>query len=253
VIKDNKGKVHIERRISNRVSSAFWPEKVRKVVATGKAAQRRRDWIIQGHWRIILVDLLAGRVLLISTTLLVVASSLLVALLGLRFWYLLLFPLLLFTSLLTMPAFIARPVPVETLAPTLSAFVRERKSSPEILSLDVQERSGQPEVLLVQSNQGILSSEAPVTPMPIELPLIRVLETYDVRSKPGEYYLKSWPGEASSGSPLTYSAEKPFWMHIAQTDYLGTNNLSYGPLPSQIGKKGEMPLQEIFKPEQREY
>ena len=80
MIEDNEGRPHVERRGTNRVSSAVWPLKVRKVVATGKAAQRRRGWIIQGHWWVVLADALAMRVLLIPTTLLVVVSSLLVAL-----------------------------------------------------------------------------------------------------------------------------------------------------------------------------
>ena len=82
MIERNERRPHVERRGSNRVSSAVWPVKVRKVVATGKAAQRRRDWIIQGRWWVILADALTMRVLLIPTTLLVSTAFSVVAFCG---------------------------------------------------------------------------------------------------------------------------------------------------------------------------
>jgi len=206
MLQNNEGRPHVEGRRSNRVSSAVWPLKVRKVVATGKAAQRRRDWIIQGRWEVVLADALAKRVLLIPTTLLVVLSSLLVAFLGLHFWYLLLFPLLLFAALLTIPAFIASRRPVETLSSPLSTLA-ELKSFTGILSSDVQERKSQLGILSAESNQDILSGETPLTPMPVAQPLIRVLETYDLRSQPGEFYLTTLPGEDYGEHSPMYSRE----------------------------------------------
>ena len=87
MIKDDERNPRAAGRYVNRVSSAVWPANIRRVVATGKGAQRRRDWIMQRRWLVILADALSMRALLVLTTLLVVISSLLVAILGLHFWY----------------------------------------------------------------------------------------------------------------------------------------------------------------------
>lgn len=172
MLKGGDRKLHIEQRSADRVSSAVWPVKTRKGVATGKAAQRRRDWIIHGSWWIILVDALSMRILLVLVTLLVVTTSLLVALLGLHFWYLLPLPLLLFALLLFAPRFLASRRPVE-ITPS-SPFGQEWKSSAGILSQYAQE---------IRSEPGLLAAdaEAPATPMPVDPPLVRILETYDLR------------------------------------------------------------------------
>jgi hypothetical protein len=248
MIKGNEGKPHVEGRRVNRVSSAVWPVKVRKVVATGKAAQRRRDWIIQGRWWIIRVSSQTMRVLLIPTTLLVVVSSLLVAFLGLHFWYLLLFPLLLFAALLTLPAFLARRMPAETLS--LSPFGQETRSSTGIISLEAQALKSQSGTLSVKRNPGILSSEAPLTPILDDQPLVRVLETYDLR--PNERFSTPMSGEETDGYPLMYSNENDFWAYIARTNPQGTNGLSCENLADQGWDAQEMPTPEILKSEQKE-
>src|ERR1700757_443520 len=129
MLKYSERKPHVEGRPVHRISSAFWPLSTRKSVATGKAAQRRRDWIMQGRWWVILVDALSMRMLLILTTLLVVVSSLVVAIVGLSFWYLLLLPLLLFAVLLFVPSYLASRVPTEVSSPRLASFTQELKSS----------------------------------------------------------------------------------------------------------------------------
>lgn len=195
-------KPHVERRPGNIVSSAFWPMKVRKGIATGKAAQRRRDWIMQGRWWVILVDALSMRVLLVLTTLLVVTTSLLVAALGLSFWYLLLLPLLLFAVLLIVPLFLASRMPVE--AVPSSSFAQEWKSSTGFLSQYAQELRSSGGVLSqyaqeLRSEPGLLSVEAdaPATPMPAAPPLVRVLETYDLRQTLVKHFLEDLPDDTA--------------------------------------------------------
>lgn len=212
MLKEGERKPHVEGRPGNRVSSAVWPLNVRRVVATGKAAQRRRDWIMQGRWWVALADVLPMRVLLVLATLLVVVSSLLVAVLGLRFWFLLPVPLLLFLSILLLPLFLASRVHPDTIPSSLSGLAQELRSSTGLLSLNPQELRSNPGFLQelrsnpgflqdlrsnpgflqelrsnpgflqdLRSNPGLLSSEAPATPMPADQPLVRVLETYDLR------------------------------------------------------------------------
>ena len=200
MLQEGERKPHMERRPVNRVSSAVWPRNVRRVVATGKAAQRRRDWIMQGRWWVALADVLPTRVLLVSATLLVVVSSLLVAVLGLRFWFLLPLPLLLFLAVLMLPLFLASRVPQETIPSSFSGLPQEMRSLSGLLSLSSQELRSQPGFLQeihsqpgflqhMRSQPGLLSSEAPATPRPADPPLVRVLETYDLREPQGRQQL----------------------------------------------------------------
>ena len=248
MIKSSERKPHVEGRHGNRVSSAVWPLSVRRVVATGKAAQRRRDWIMQGRWWIILVDALSMRILFILTTLLVVVSSLLVAALGLHFWYILVVPLLLFALVLIVPLFLAGRTPVEATPPGLSAFAQEFRSSTGMLSLYAQELKSNPGFLqelrsnpgylqelksnpgflqTLKSSPGVLSGEAPATPMPADPPLVRVLETYDLRSMPAKHA----QGKGSEEEMGTHTAiqymEREFWKYSAGTEPLAPDHVFY--------------------------
>ena len=257
MIKGGERKPHVEGRHGNRVSSAVWPVNVRRVVATGKAAQRRRDWIMQGRWWIILVDALSMRILFILTTLLVVVSSLLVAALGLHFWYILVAPLLLFALVLIVPIFLASRTIVEA-TPPLSAFAQEWKSSTGMLSLYAQELKSNPGFLqelksnpgflqelksnpgylqelksnpgflqALKSNPGVLSGEAPATPMPADPPLVRVLETYDLRGMPVKQALdKRSEGETGTHTAVQYM-EREFWKYSAGTEPLAPDHTLY--------------------------
>lgn len=209
MLKEGESQPHVERRPVNRVSSAVWPRNARRVVATGKAAQRRRDWIMQGRWWVALADVLPTRVLLVSATLLVVASSLLVAVLGLHFWFLLPLPLLLLLAVLMQPLFLASRMPPETIPSSLSGLAQEMRSSSGLLSLHSQELRSNPGFLQelrsnpgflqdLRSNPGLLSSEAPATPMPADQPLVRVLETYDLREPHGRQQLNE-PSRRETG------------------------------------------------------
>lgn len=230
MIKDGDSKPHVQSRHVNRVSSAVWPASIRRVVATGKAAQRRRDWIMQRRGLVLLADALSMRAIFILTTLLVVVSSLLVAALGIHFWYLLLVPLLLFALMLLLPLFLASKVSVEAALPNLSTFAQEFRSSTGMLSLYAQELKSNPGYLQeLRSNPGLLSvgDPTPTTPMPTELPLVRVLETYDLR----EVQVKHLLGEMLKGETgehvIMRCVERDFWKHSG-AELLEAHKVGYG-------------------------
>lgn len=182
MLNEEEEKPHVARRPVNRVSSAVWPLNVQRVVATGRAAQRRRDWIIQGRRWVILADLLPRRMLQVLTTLLVVASSLTVAVLGLRFWFLLPLPLLLFLAVLTLPLLLASSAPLETIPTSFSGAIQESHGPADQLPSRAQEPQSYPGFQdTPKSKPGLLTSDAPATPKPAGQPLVRVLETYDLR------------------------------------------------------------------------
>jgi hypothetical protein len=182
MLKEEEEKPHVTGRPANRVSSAVWPLNVQRVVATGRAAQRRRDWIIQGRKCVGLSDILPRRVLQVITTLLVVANSLIVAVLGLRFWFLLPLPLLLFLAVLALPLLLASNVPLETIPSSLSRPVQQLRSPTAPLPSHSQEPHSHPSFHNdPRGKPGLLTSEAPATPKPAGQPLVRVLETYDLR------------------------------------------------------------------------
>lgn len=171
-------------RIEHRVSSAVWPASIRRVVATGRAAQRRRDWLMQRRWLVLLLDALSMRALFALTTLLVVASSLLVAIFGLCFWYLLLVPLLLFSLVLLLPLFLARKTPLPAPPPSLTNLAQELRSSTGISASAEPPRTRSPGHFQgVPASSPVLPAdgETPATPVPDEPPLVRVLETYNLR------------------------------------------------------------------------
>jgi hypothetical protein len=229
MIEKSDEKPHVEKRSANRVSSAVWPASLRRVVATGKAAQRRRDWLMQRRWLVLLVDALSLRVIFVLTTLLVVVSSLLVALLGLAFWYLLLVPLLLFTLLSLLPLFLVSKPPLETPPASLATFAQEFKSSTGLFSLSAQEFKSSTGLLSFSSQElysgpGYLhhvpdssallavNGESPATPMPSEPPLVRVLETYDLREARVKHFFEdALRDETGAHTAIRRPMSKNFW------------------------------------------
>lgn len=241
MIKNSDEKPHVERRSANRVSSAVWPASIRRVVATGKAAQRRRDWLMQRRWLVLLVDALSLRVIFVLTTLLVVVSSLLVALLGLSFWYLLLVPLLLFVILSFLPLFLVSKAPLETPPPSLSAFAQEFKSSTGLFSFSAQEFKSSTGLLSFSSQELhsgpgyfhdlpnsssllAVNGDSPATPMPSEPPLVRVLETYDLREARVKHFFEDiLRDETGEHTALRHPVSKNFWNSAACPTTLDTS------------------------------
>jgi hypothetical protein len=138
-------------------------------------------------------------------------TSLLVAILGPGYWYFWLLPLGLFCCLLLRPLLPANRHSVDMVQPPVSAFGGDFRSSTGILSLYAQELKSQPGVFSFKSqgdvlsvkhqggepvpSTGLLADETPVTPVPDAGPLVRVLETYDLRSLPVEHFLQTSPRE----------------------------------------------------------
>lgn len=215
MIKKSDHRSHLEKRYANRVSSAVWPASIRRVVATGKAAQRRRDWLMQRRWLVLLVDALSLRAIFMLTTLLVVASSLLVAVLGLAFWYLLLVPLLLFAALALLPSLLVSKAPIEAPPPSLSTFAQGFKSSTGFLPFSSQTLRSSPGYF-----QGLPHSpallpvdiDAPATPMPADPPLVRVLETYDLRETRIKHFFEEMlRGETGEQTVVRHPLNRNFW------------------------------------------
>jgi hypothetical protein len=222
LLKNSEHKPRVEWRPINRVSSAVWPMSTRKGVATGKAAQRRRDWIIQGRWWVILVDVLSLRMLLILATLFVVASSLVVAIVGLNLWYLLLLPLFLFGVLLIVPRYLASQEPGKVLAPAFSAFTQD-----------------------LSSEQDALLLETPVTPVPVDPPLVRVLETYDLRKTQIEHFLMI--EEETGKHRLVECSDNALWGYVARSRPLDFPELPYSQIGARPFEEDEIPIEEKQK------
>lgn len=238
MLRNGDNESHLERRYVNRVSSAVWPASIRRVVATGKTAQRRRDWLIQRRWLVLLVDALSLRALFILTTLLVVASSLLVAVLGLSFWYLLLMPLLLFAALALLPSLLVSKAPIEAPPPSLATFAQKFRSSTGFLSFSTQDlRSGPGYLQDLPHSSALLAvaADAPATPMPAEPPLVRVLETYDLREmRVRHFFEETLHGETGEHTVIQHPLNRDFWNAAACPTTLdsSTRPLENGDIPS---------------------
>ena len=234
MIKNSDNKPHVDARSANRVSSAVWPASIRRVVATGRTAQRRRDWLMQRRWLILLVDALSMRAIFILTTLLVVVSSLLVAVLGLHFWYFLLVPLFLFAAMLFLPSFLVSKAPVEAPPPSLSTFAQEFKSSTGLLPFSIQDmRSGPGYFQDLPHSSALLSVgvDAPATPMPAESPLVRVLETYDLReTRVRHFFEEMLRGETGEHTVIQRHPGRDFWN---TAPYMTTLDSGTRPLDSE--------------------
>lgn len=242
MIKNGDEKPHVERRSANRVSSAVWPANIRRVVATGKAAQRRRDWLMQRRWLVLLVDALSMRAIFVLTTLLVVVSSLLVAVRGLSCWYILLVPLLLFVALSFLPLLLVSKAPLETPPPSLSAFAQEFRSSAGLLPFPSQElHSGPGYFHNVPDSSALLvvGTDSPVTPKPSEPPLVRVLETYDLREARVKHFFEDvLRDETGKHAAIRHHLNRDFWYSTGCPTTLDTNTsfLENNDFPSNIAK-----------------
>jgi hypothetical protein len=161
----------------------------------------------------------------VITTLLVVASSLLVAALGLRFWFLLPLPLLLFLAVLALPLLLAISVPLETIPSSLSGPVQELRCPTDLLpshSLELHSHpnfQGDP-----RSKPGLLPSEAPATPKPAGQPLVRVLETYDLRQLHSRQQLPGRHRRETGQHHAVLSSDQASQQRTAATETLDTQH-----------------------------
>ncbi len=150
-----------------RVSRALWPTNVRRAIATDRMAQTRRLLIVTGrYWR---MNLARGVILALAG----LGMGVLVAA---RLWLLLVFLSMVMAAIVL-----------------LLAIMRGRG-----VSMRRTQQGGES-----RSFPGILSrSHSPNTPMPLEPPLVRVLETYDLSQTDVEHFLDLPEGGNTGGYSL---------------------------------------------------
>jgi hypothetical protein len=203
---------------------------------------------MQRRWLVQVVDALSLRMIFMLTTLMVVGSSMLVALFGLAFWYLLLLPLLLFVIRLLVPSFLASKAPLEAPPPNLPSFAHELKSfagMPLISAQDLHSAPGYLQDLPDSSTLLQAGSDAPATPMPAEPPLVRVLETYDLReARVRHFFEEMLRGETGEHPALRRVPGRDFWNAGACPATLYSNP---GPLAS-----GDIPTSNIAESQPQE-
>lgn len=198
MVRGGQPQPHIEQWQGDRVSNAFCPVHIRRGISTSKAAQCRRGWMM-------LADALSMRKLLVLTTLLVVGTSLLVAVFGLHFWYLLLLPLPLFTMLLHNRATLGI-VPPPPLA-------QSQRSSAGYFSREAPELRVKP---------ALRPEDAPMTSTLADASLVRVLETYTVRTTANKHLLTHFPEDTAEQAMLR-ALVQDFWSHATSAVWQGQN------------------------------
>ena len=186
-------------RRAARVSRALWPTNVRRAIATGRMAQTRRRLIVTGrYWRSgrfksrtyqawrpqgsPLLYAKTGRrrrivVATLAVAMLILASASIMTLIAAHLWLLL--------------PFLSMVIAATVL---LLAIVRRRVLNMKRLQQGVEARSF----------PGVLSrAHSPTTPMPLEPPLVRVLETFDLSQTDVEHFLDLPEGGNTGGYSLT--------------------------------------------------
>ena len=154
------------RRHASGVSSALWPADMRRSLATGRVAQRRRSLVSSGKRRVLpAATLRTGSSLALMVISMFVGGTIVAALI-LRLEYLLLIPsaILTLTTLLIIPPLLLKP----------HRMVR-RASLQRSTTRDLRGQSFPP-----------MKRRSPETPLPAA-PLVRVLETVDLSQSDVDY------------------------------------------------------------------
>ena len=155
-------------RRAARVSRALWPTNVRRAIATDRMAQTRRRLIVTArYWRMNIVHVVILALAVAGMGMLVLA----------RLWLLLVFLSMVIAATIL-----------------LLAILRGRVVSMSRLQQSEESRSF----------PGVLSKgHSPNTPMPLEPPLVRVLETFDLSQTDVEHFLDLPEGGNTGGYSLT--------------------------------------------------
>lgn len=155
-------------RRAARVSRALWPTNVRRAIATDRMAQTRRRLIVTArYWRMNIVRVVILALAVAGMGMLVLA----------RLWLLLVFLSMVIAATIL-----------------LLAILRGRVVSMSRLQQSEESRSF----------PGVLSKgHSPNTPMPLEPPLVRVLETFDLSQTDVEHFLDLPEGGNTGGYSLT--------------------------------------------------
>ena len=155
-------------RRAARVSRALWPTNVRRAIATGRVAQTRRRLIVTGrYWskNVIGISIMA-LVTVVSIIMLAVA----------HLWL----PLLFFSMVMAATFLLLAMVRGRVLSMRRSQQQTEHRSFPGISS----------------------RAHSPNTPMPLEPPLVRVLETFDLSQTDVEHFFELPEGGNTGGYSL---------------------------------------------------
>ena len=159
-------------RSAARVSRALWPTSVRRAIATDRMAQTRRRLIVTArYWRMNIVRVVILALAVAGMGMLVLA----------RLWLLLVFLSMVIAATIL-----------------LLAILRGRVVSMSRLQQSEESRSF----------PGVLSKgHSPNTPMPLEPPLVRVLETFDLSQTDVEHFLDLPEGGNTGGYSLKHWKE----------------------------------------------
>ena len=167
-------------RRAARVSKALWPTNVRRSIATGRAAQTRRRLIVKSRYGGWWWGSFALQHPLAFAGMCALGSAGIIATLATHLWLLL---LLFITALLA----------VFLLLLIVRTRVSNMKHSMNSLLQGAERRSF----------PGVLGkSHFPNTPMPVEPPLVRVLETFDLSETNVEHFLDLPEGGNTGGYSL---------------------------------------------------
>jgi len=159
-------KLQVLRQHASGVSRALWPAEMRRSLATGRLAQRRRSLVLNGKWGTLLAIILRLGPALALVAISMLVGGTIVAALVLRLWYLLLIP----TVVLT----------VGTLAITLPFLLKLYRTFHPLAIRTSRELRALP--IFPPPRR------SPETPLPTA-PLVRILETYDLSQTDVEHFL----------------------------------------------------------------
>jgi hypothetical protein len=163
---------------ASAVSHALWPANVRKGVATGKSAQRRRFMIINASWWPEFLQVAQVLLPLALVFISMVIGGAMVAALTLSVWYLLLVPLTLVVMFLMVLFIVAYRVLKVDWRHSFQVLWRFHDMDGSDFFLKDELETPFP-----------IGPSSPETPMPEPNPFVRILETYDLSSSDVEHFL----------------------------------------------------------------
>jgi hypothetical protein len=189
-----KFQAHVFRQRSRSVSKAVWPADLPRSLATGKAAQRRRAFILNGKWGALLTkkSAQAGVLLPVSVLSMCVGGAIVAALFW-HLWYILLIP----AVILLVSTLVVAPPLAEKVNDMLRSFAppsarRKRRFS------------GFPSLATTRMMHAM--QRTPETPLPVA-PLVRILETFDLSQSNVEHFMDTPRSDNETPIPVHETTE----------------------------------------------
>jgi hypothetical protein len=168
-------------RRAARVSKALWPTNKRRSIATGRAAQTRRQLIVKSRYGGWSLRLFATQHPLAFTGISTLVGASIIAMLAARLWLALLFCITAMAVTLLLLVIVRRHT--SSVKRKMNRYMlqgAERKSFPGLLN----------------------KAHSPNTPLPLDPPLVRVLETFDLSQTNVEHFLDLPDGGNTGGYSL---------------------------------------------------